>query len=299
MLTGVYVSTSDLIDVGSQSSPRRKRRLGIGGHAGNLSSRSRGRGVDLDEVRLYQAGDDARNIDWKVTARKQKTHTKIFKEEKERPTFLIVDQSASMFFGSQVRMKAVAAAESAARIGWVTLQARDRIGGLVTGCQKTSFFKPIRTKLNLVRLLDAISIQNNQLNRDQVQQASTSETWQEILWNVRRIAPVGHQMTFISDFQNLQDTQLNQLLALQHHNQVTLLLIYDPLESELPPASTYHVTDGRNRISFATNKSAIRKEYQEAFQHRVDHLRQQCHQRGVRLVTQSTSEETPEVLLHA
>ena len=298
MLTGVYVSTTDLINVGSQETIGQPRRLGIGVQSGLLSSRLRGRGVDLDEVRLYQPGDDARNIDWKVTARKQKTHTKIFREERERPRLLVVDQTMSMFFGSQQRMKSVAAAESAARIGWVTLRARDRVGGLVIGCEETKFFKPIRSQLNLVRLLDSICQQNQSLNRERAVTGTQTETWEEILWHIRRIAPVGHQLTLISDFQELEETQLQQLLVLQRHNQLELLVIYDPLESELPPSSNYTVTDGRNRVSFSSTRRAVREQYSQAFDQRLERIRGKCIQRGVRFATQSTIEETPSQLLH-
>ena len=106
-LTGVYVTVADLIGLATAPSAKRRTRRATGGYSGTLVSRMRGRGVDLDEVRLYQAGDDVRNIDWKVTARKEKPHTKIFREERERPTMLVVDQRRSMFFGSQVRLKSV------------------------------------------------------------------------------------------------------------------------------------------------------------------------------------------------
>ena len=69
--------------------------------SGRHRSKLRGRGLDFDEVRQYVAGDDIRNIDWKVTARVGLTHTKVYTEEKERPVFFVLDQSSSMFFGSQ------------------------------------------------------------------------------------------------------------------------------------------------------------------------------------------------------
>ena len=75
--------------------------------AGKHASKLRGRGLDFSEVRKYVHGDDIRNIDWKVTARTKVTHTKVFNEEKERPAFLIVDQSSSMFFASQGTVKSV------------------------------------------------------------------------------------------------------------------------------------------------------------------------------------------------
>ena len=80
---------------------------------GNVRSRYRGRGMEFEEVRRYQAGDDIRTIDWKVSARAQGTYTKLFCEERERPCHILVDQRSSLFFGSSIQFKSVLAAELA------------------------------------------------------------------------------------------------------------------------------------------------------------------------------------------
>ena len=102
--------------------------------AGLLTSNFQGRGIDFSEVRVYQPGDDVRTIDWRVTARTQKAHTKLFQEEKERPVLILTDQSRSMFFGSQVTFKSVQAARLAALIAWTMLNRGDRVGGF--GCRR-------------------------------------------------------------------------------------------------------------------------------------------------------------------
>ncbi|ERI51084.1 hypothetical protein N878_07210, partial [Pseudomonas sp. EGD-AK9] len=108
------------------STPARRSPL-IGLHHSKL----RGRGVDFDQVRVYQAGDDVRNIDWRVTARTQEPHTKLFHEERERPIFILAEQSQRLFFGSGQCFKSVLAARAAALVGWAALAHNDRIGGLV------------------------------------------------------------------------------------------------------------------------------------------------------------------------
>ena len=82
--------------------------------AGSERTRYRGRGMDFEEVRLYQPGDDIRSIDWRVTARTQVPHTKLYREERERPIFVLVDQRSPMFFGSKRCFKSVLAAYLAA-----------------------------------------------------------------------------------------------------------------------------------------------------------------------------------------
>ena len=95
--------------------------------AGGHRSRFRGRGMDFDEVRIYQPGDDVRTIDWRVTAKTEIPHTKIFREERERPVLVVCDLRQAMFFGSQ-RLKSVVACEVAAALGWAGLNANDRVG---------------------------------------------------------------------------------------------------------------------------------------------------------------------------
>ena len=78
--------------------------------AGAYLAKTKGRGMEFDEARHYQAGDDIRAIDWRVTARTGKTHTKLYREEKERPVFVLTDLSSSMQFGTQFLFKSVQAA---------------------------------------------------------------------------------------------------------------------------------------------------------------------------------------------
>ena len=296
-ITGVYVTVADLIGLATAPIVRRRKRRATGGFSGALVSRMRGRGVDLDEVRLYQAGDDVRNIDWKVTARKEKPHTKIFREERERPTMIVVDQRQSMFFGSQVRLKSVAAAEAAARIAWQTLNARDRVGGVVIASDSLAVLKPIRSKLNVVRLLSAITDANNELSTSIQQSESSEPTWHEILMNLRRATPVGHRIVFVSDFVEIEESDLQQLLVLQNHNELTLIQVYDPLEQNLPPSGSYAVTDGSRRVTFSGGNSRNQSKYEERFDaHRIK-LEDACRTRGIRFFSISTAEDFSQVLI--
>ena len=114
VLTGAYVSLNQLLALRHKPTHAASTQSRVvGSRAGIKLSKIKGRGVDFSEVRAYQPGDDIRSIDWRVTARKNKPHTKIFREERERPTLVVVDQSQNMFFGSKLRLKSVAAAEIA------------------------------------------------------------------------------------------------------------------------------------------------------------------------------------------
>ena len=118
VLLGAFASTTQLLSLRFKPSAAKHRRdQSITGlQAGLKLSKIKGRGADFAEVRPYQPGDDVRAIDWRGTARRDKPHTKVFHEQREQPALVLVDQRQSMFFGSTLRLKSVAAAELAARI---------------------------------------------------------------------------------------------------------------------------------------------------------------------------------------
>lgn len=298
MIEGVYVTHESLLSLANETSRSRRSRRATGGYSGTLASRIRGRGVDLDEVRLYQAGDDVRSIDWKVTARKQKAHTKVFREERERPTMIIVDQTDSMFFGSEKRMKSVAAAEIASRLAWRILYARDRVGGVVIGRDSQAILKPIRSQLNVVRFLKFISDANNTLDRLHRTDQAANVPWQSVLLNIRRATPIGHRLVFISDFQSISDPVLNHLLVLRNHNELALIHVYDDLEHTLPNRGSYAVTDGERRVTFDGGNTRNQANYATRFEAHQESLKSKCQSNGVRFESVSTSEDTTNLVIH-
>ena len=160
VIPGAYVSAEQLLSLRFRpvpNAPLRTKNL-TGRQAGLRLSKHKGRGVDFAEVRLYQPGDDIRSIDWRVTARKNVPHTKVFREERERPALLFVDQSQHMFFGSQQRLKSVAAAELAARIAWQITATGDRVGGMVLDNLGHHMFRPFRTVRATGRMLQQVAL---------------------------------------------------------------------------------------------------------------------------------------------
>ncbi|MEO5338685.1 MAG: DUF58 domain-containing protein, partial [Magnetospirillum sp. WYHS-4] len=115
-------------------------RLALGGpnlvnglFPGLYRSLFRGRGLDFEDVRAYQRGDDYRTLDWRVSARTGRLHTKVFREEREHTLFCLLDGGPAMRFGSRRAFKWVAAARAAAVVAWLAADNGDRIGGLVFG----------------------------------------------------------------------------------------------------------------------------------------------------------------------
>src|SRR5271169_4103366 len=133
---------------------------------GRRASHVRGRGLDFEELRGYVSGDDVRRIDWRVTARMQKPFVRIYSEERDRPTMLVVDQRINMFFGSRVSMKSVVAAEVAALTAWRAFHQGDRVGAFIFNDDDTDEVRMHRSRANVLRILDRISYRNHQLRGD-------------------------------------------------------------------------------------------------------------------------------------
>ena len=125
--------------------------------AGGHLSRLKGRGVEFDESRPYQPGDDLRTMDWKVTARTGKPHTKVFREERDRPVVLWLDLRRPMFFATKGVFKAVRAAQTAALVAWSAVANGDRLGGLIFSDSEHIELRPRLGRRAALRLLRVIS----------------------------------------------------------------------------------------------------------------------------------------------
>ncbi|MEM9623970.1 MAG: DUF58 domain-containing protein [Pseudomonadota bacterium] len=279
VIQGAYVSLEQLLSLRHQpdhaSSAHSKV---VGNRAGQKLSKIKGRGVDFAEVRPYQPGDDIRAIDWRVTARKNKPHTKIFREERERPTIIAVDQSQNMFFGSKVRLKSVTAAELATRIAWQNLAAGDRVGGIVIGNHDQALHKPYRTTKSVARFLHDISRFNNQLSNSLATLSANelAQNMNEGMLRIRRLSRNNYRIFVISDFAYSLTFWQEHLHQLARHNQVVLVHVYDPLEEELPPTDHYAVTDGQDRLQFYSGDRQLRDKYRQRHAKRIQALQEIC-----------------------
>ncbi len=240
--------------------------------SGLLASHIHGRGIDFAEVRVYQPGDDVRSIDWRVTARTGTPHTKLFREEKERPVLILIDQSQAMFFGSRVAFKSVLAAEVAAVLAWTALERGDRIGGIVFSDSRHREVRPRRNKHAVLRLLNEVNDFNHALRRETVPVATTNY-FAEALGNVRRVAKHGSTIFVISDFHDLHEEALVHFDLLARHHDLIGLHISDALERELPRPDLYTITDGTKRARINTADRHHRQQYHDTFSTRLNQVR--------------------------
>lgn len=243
-----------------QLSQRHKVRTEL---SGGYVSTLRGRGMDFDEVRVYQAGDDVRSIDWRVTARTGQAHTKLYHQEKERPVFLAVDLSPNMYFATRVAFKSVIAAKIAALFGWATIDNGDRLGALIFSGAQAKEFRPRSRKQGILPILKILADLNEPMSKVTDPDALTST-----LWRLRHVVKPGSTVIIISDFSTLNLEAGRHLTMLAKHNQVMACSISDPIESELPPPGYYPVSNGRDTIMLDTHFQHARLQYHQEFEAR-------------------------------
>ncbi len=257
-------------------------------------TRFRGRGMDFEEVRLYQAGDDVRSIDWRVTARTQVPHTKLYREERERPVYVLVDQRAPMFFGSQRCFKSVLAAHIAANLAWAALNNSDRIGGLIFGDSAQRDVKPRRSKHAVLELLHQLQEFNQQL-RSPVKPAQ-SKSLGALISDARRIAKPGCALFLISDFYDFDQQCEQQLFELARHTDVTLIHVFDPLEKHIHSNSRLTVSDGISRLQLPTDETEFQRTYENAYAERLDLLTRSAKRLAIPLLSYATTDNLQQLL---
>lgn len=257
--------------------------------AGQYVSRLRGRGMEFDESRPYQPGDDVRNMDWRVTARIGKPYSKQFHEERERPVLIGVDARAPMFFATRGRFKWAQAQHLAALLAWTALQGGDRVGGELFTDDGFRQFRPRRGKAALLHFLKALADQPR------------SSAWRlhslvEPMRRMRRTAHPGSLVAFISDFRGFDKEAEQQLVRMARHNDLVLIQVHDWLEARLPEEGFYRLGDGERILELDAADGRLRRRYEARYQARIQHLRRLCRQYQMTWLTCATDEAPLAVL---
>jgi len=229
--------------------------------AGAYRSRFRGRGVDFLESRSYQPGDDIRNMDWRVTARTGKPHTKIFHEERERPVLVVLDAGPSLFFGTRTRLKSVAAGQLAAAIAWTAVRRGDRIGSFMFAPGVNREVRPAGGRRGAMRVIQGLV---DWLDPDVPRPGH--EPLSGALERVRHAVRPGSLVLVISDFFTLDGDCNRHLSRLRQHNDVIGCQVIDPSEESLPPGR-YPVTDGSHNSLLDTNSDEARARFENMSRH--------------------------------
>jgi uncharacterized protein (DUF58 family) len=247
---GIVATRGELVALGYErlKAPRRRAARVATPEAGGRASRFRGRGMEFSEVRAYQPGDDVRSIDWRVTARTGRPHSKLFEEERERPVWLLVDLGASMRFGTRSAFKSVAAARAAALLAWEAHGEGERVGASVAAPGSTALLPPGRTRHQLLHLLDVLAA-GTSLTGD----APTESLETQLRGLVPRLR-AGSRVVLVSDFYGYGEPLARILRSLARRCDVTLVHVFDPIESTPPPTGRYRVSDGREIRTVASGR---------------------------------------------
>lgn len=220
------------------------RALLLGGHR----SAHHGRGLEFEEVRQYVPGDDPRSIDWRVTARRGRPHTKLYREERERPIWLLVDLNPAMYFGSRVQLKSTVAVRAAALLAWVGAHGGDRVGAAISNGTTTRCIAPRSREAGVLPILNTLV---------ELQPKSPASPVPHALHaTLEMLAPLVHPgslVLILSDFAALGEQDDALFSRISAHSECRLFWIFDPLERDGLPEGRFRgglpgkveVIDGR------------------------------------------------------
>ncbi|MCW0921806.1 DUF58 domain-containing protein [Pseudomonas sp. RG1] len=258
--------------------------------AGNHASRLRGRGLNFDELRRYQPGDDLRHLDWRASLRTGKPVVRTFTEERDRPALIVVDQRMSMFFGSQRSFKSAVAAELAALAAWMVFHAGDRVGGLVFNDQRIDSIAPLRSRKRVEALLSRVVQQNRALNAGNPD-AEDEDQLDKALQRCLGVAGHDHLICIVSDFAGAGERTLQLMRQLSAHNDVIALQVYDPLALKLPNNGRLLVTQGELQVELAIEKRNVQQPLGDFLSGRLKDVATLLRRSQVPLMMISTAED--------
>jgi len=250
--SGVYVTRRQLLNL------RRTAKLALSqptmpvntGQLGESPSRKRGHGIEFEEVRPYQPGDEIRHIDWRVTARTGKPHTRQYSEQQHRDVLVAVDQRSNMFFGSSACFKSWLAAVVSAQIGWSVMLHNGRLSAVVAA-HDVRQVNASSAQSAMFSFIDLMVEANNSLAATD----STSIPLLELLSEVFMSTTNGCHVFIASDFRDLDDDSASILNGIGNKCAVTLLWIVDPFEETLPAAGWVGISNGTDRECRRLNRS--------------------------------------------
>jgi uncharacterized protein (DUF58 family) len=232
--------------------------------AGQYHSVFKGQGIEFDEVREYQLGDDIRTIDWNVTARTGKAHVKKFVEERELTVMICVDVSLSCRFASENALKAKLAAEIAAVLAFSAIRNKDKVGLIIFTDQIEKFMPPRKGVKSVLKVIREVLY-------FRPQSAKT-----DIAWALEYLSKVTNRRSvafLISDFMDREclsgeeipaDSRLRKALAIANKkHDVIAITLNDRREAELPDCGLLTLEDAETgeRAIVDTTNAGVRAQY--------------------------------------
>ncbi|MFV2055704.1 MAG: DUF58 domain-containing protein [Thiohalomonadales bacterium] len=291
----IFISAKALIAMRCmiQNTPSRLKKI-RSKQMGQYFSPFKGRGMEFDEVRLYQAGDDVRNLDWRVTARTGKAHTKLYREERERAVLLWIDFQRSMYFGTRGSFKTVVAAKAAAHVAWSALKRGDRLGYLLFNEGHHIEQRPKGGKWSVLHFLQQVA--DATMNQAHYVESTELPPIEQAMQRLRKVALPGSKIILLSDFREFDQKAMRPLASLAKHNDIVIIFIYDWIEQTLPPDGIYRFSEGDKYISLDTDNKDTSMRYAQRFEHRQQQLQSFCKKHAIHFSTCSTESDVAAIM---
>lgn len=258
---------------------------------GAYVSHFRGRGMEFDESRPYQPGDDPRSIDWRVTARSTTAYTKLFREERERPVLVVVDLRSNMHFATQGCFKSVNASRAAALLSWAAHHRGDRLGGLIFGDSTHRELRPKLGRQAALRFVHELVGHPDWEHREPKNGHDEEPPLTRAMAALKRVARPGSLVVILSDFLGFSRAAKAYLSSVARHSEVLAVFLNDPLERELPPPGRYRLVSRDAELAIDTVAKAARRDYRNAFLARRKELEAFCQRYGIHLMSMSTQDD--------
>ncbi len=280
---GLYASLEELMDMrkfaGYLQTSRKIKSFST--QVGDIRSVFKGRGIEMEEIREYAFGDDVRDIDWRVTARKEKPYTKIYLEERDREIYAWLDLSPLMLFGSSCELKAVTAAKIAALLGWVSLNNKDRFGCVIFDGRQSWLFKAKNDRAYLAAVLKKTAeVSLGALSNTEI---SAEEKVRSLKW-LQANAKSKASVFLISSFGGWGAEFEHEIAALTQKSRLFLINVFDKLEEKAPTAGQYMAEYRGQKLILDSSNKTYRKEYAAYFAQKHEQQVVFCRRLGCRMI---------------
>jgi uncharacterized protein (DUF58 family) len=233
--------------------------------SGSYTSSFKGQGLEFNDIRQYEFGDDIRNIDWHVTAKLDSPHVKIYKEEKQRNVLICIDKNDYMNFGTRVTFKNVIAARIASILAFAANKNSDRVGFYLFGNLKDrfEFFKPQASKISILKGLRSLC------NSEDFKQIYSIDG---AIFNLKRLDVTPNIIFIISDFRGINETFEKNLYLISKRAEVVFINVVDDSDFFIPDVGKIILKQGNRRYLLNTSYRTGIKNYQRNFEEKIASL---------------------------
>ncbi|MBP5344400.1 MAG: DUF58 domain-containing protein [Alphaproteobacteria bacterium] len=289
--SSVEIRLKDLLALKQQaeilSVPQTKKNVYTG--VGDMPSPFKSRGLDFQEVRVYQPGDDIRQIDWRVTAKYGKPFTKLYTEEKDRCLFFVCDLRSNMHFASHGDFKSVIVARITAFLAFMAAHKNDRIGAVLLTDEGLHIVPVEKSDTHLMELLHGLV--------EPTANTHVESSLYSAFKQLGQLLPSGSFIFVLSDFCDWDEKAKKELAHFSIKNTILLCPVYDALETQLPKGK-FTFSDGEKQLTLDTAKAAFQKKFSNVWAQRMHQLQVAASGQGWGLMPVDTDSDYLALLTH-